>query len=67
MAKTSKRKNMAGSKPGKEPERYYLLPGQGGHAYRRKQKFILKWSILAALVASAVVSAVLYWMNHSRL
>ena len=34
------------SKRNKEPERYYLLPGQGGSAYRRKQKFILKWSIL---------------------
>jgi hypothetical protein len=52
------------SKRNKEAERFYLLPGQGGEAYRRKQKYILKWSILAALVVSAVVSAVLYVMNR---
>lgn len=67
MGKISKGKKMSGSKAGKERERYYLLPGQGGHAYRRKQKFILKWSILAALVVSAILAAVLYWMNHSKL
>jgi hypothetical protein len=66
MGKTSKQKNQSGSKPGKERERYYLLPGQGGHAYRRKQKFILKWSILAGLVVSGILAAGLYWMNRSR-
>jgi hypothetical protein len=54
------------NKTSKERERYYLLPGQGGHAYRRKQKFILKWAVIAALAVSAVFSAVLYWMNHSQ-
>jgi hypothetical protein len=66
MGKIGKGEKAPGSKPGKERERYYLLPGQGGHAYRRKQRFILKWSVLAALIVSAVVSAVLYWMNHSK-
>ena len=33
--------SMFGSKRNKETERFYLLPGQGGQAYRRKQKFIL--------------------------
>jgi hypothetical protein len=54
------------NKPGKERERYYLLPGQGGHAYRRKQKFILKWSILAALAVSAILASVMYWLNHPK-
>jgi hypothetical protein len=66
MGKIGKGKKMPGSKPGKERERYYLLPGQGGHAYRRKQKFILKWTVLAALGVSAGLAAALYWMNHSR-
>jgi hypothetical protein len=57
---------MSGSKKNKERERFYLLPGQGGHAYRRKQKYILKWAILAALVVSAVLAAVLFWMNRSK-
>ena len=54
---------MSGSKPSKERERFYLLPGQGGHAYRRKQRFILKWSVLAALGVSAILGAALYFMN----
>ncbi len=66
MPKSRKGKNAPGQRPEKERERYYLLPGQGGQAYRRKQKFILKWAVLAALVAAAVVSAVLYLMNHSK-
>jgi hypothetical protein len=66
MAKSVKVRNMSGSKTGKERERYYLLPGQGGHAYRRKQRFILKWSVIAALAVSAVFSAALYWMNHPK-
>jgi hypothetical protein len=52
------------SKTSKERQRFYLLPGQGGHAYRRKQKYILKWSVLAALIVSAVLAAGLYIMNR---
>jgi len=66
MGKIGKGKKMFGSKASKERERYYLLPGQGGHAYRRKQKFILKWAVLAALAVSAVLAAALYWMNHPK-
>jgi len=55
---------MFGSKKDKERERYYLLPGQGGHAYRRKQRVILKWTILAAIGVSAVLAAALYWVDR---
>jgi hypothetical protein len=53
------------SKRNKETERFYLLPGQGGAAYRRKQKFILKWSIIAALVVSAILAALMYWLDDA--
>jgi hypothetical protein len=66
MARIGKGKKASGPKAGKERERYYLLPGQGGQAYRRKQKFILKWSVIAALGVSAVLAAALYWVNHSK-
>ncbi len=49
----------------KERERYYLLPGMGGRAYRRKQKFILKWSIIAGLLVSAALAAALYWLSRN--
>jgi len=54
------------SKRPKDRERFYLLPGQGGQAYRRKQKFILKWSIIAALIVSAIMAALMYWLNRPK-
>ncbi len=54
-------------KRNKENERFYLLPGQGGAAYRRKQRFILKWSIIVGLGLSAVLGALMYWLNRPRL
>jgi hypothetical protein len=52
------------SKPDKEPERFYLLPGQGGRAARRKHIYFLKWSIVAALGMSAILAAVMYLLNR---
>jgi hypothetical protein len=66
MARIGKGKNVSGSKAGKDHKRFYLLPGQGGNAYRRKQRFILKWAVITALVVSSVLGAALYWMNHSK-
>jgi len=52
------------SKHDKEPERYYLLPGQGGRAARRKQIFFWKWSIIAGLGISAILAALMYLLNR---
>jgi hypothetical protein len=43
-----------------ERGRFYLLPGMGGSALRRKRKLILQWSIVAGLVVSGVVAGLLY-------
>lgn len=43
-----------------EKERYYLLPGQGGSNYRRKQRIIIKFSIIVGLVVSAIFAVVMY-------
>jgi hypothetical protein len=45
-----------------EKERYYLLPGQGGSSYRRKQRLIVKWSILVGLLVSAIFATVMYFV-----
>jgi hypothetical protein len=58
--------NWFNSKRNKEAERFYLLPGQGGAAYRRKQKYILKWSILVGLVLSVVLGALMYYLNRPQ-
>jgi hypothetical protein len=51
----------------KEKQRYYLLPGQGGRAHRRKQWFILKWSFVVALVVAGILAALMIWLNRARL
>jgi hypothetical protein len=51
----------------KEPERFYLLPGQGGRAARRKQLYFLKWSIVAALALSGILALVMYLLNRISL
>ena len=53
-------------KPEKEPERFYLLPGMGGRAARRKHLYFLKWSIVAALGISAILALVMYLLNRVR-
>jgi hypothetical protein len=57
---------MFGSKRNKETERFYLLPGQGGAAYRRKQRFILIWSIIVGLAVAAILAAVMYFLNQPK-
>ena len=49
----------------KERERYYLLPGQGGPAARRKRKTFLKWSIVASLIFCALMALVMYLFNRA--
>jgi hypothetical protein len=48
----------------KEKERYYLLPGMGGRLYRQKQRFIVKWSVIAALAVAVILGALMYWLNR---
>jgi len=54
------------SKGKREHERYYLLPGQGGPAARRKQKRFLKWSIVACLVFSALMALAMYLFDRAQ-
>ena len=51
----------------KEKERFYLLPGQGGRARRRKEWFILKWSLIAALVVAGILAAAMYLLDRPKL
>ena len=50
----------------KERERFYLLPGMGGKAKRRKEMRFLLWSVVAALVVSAIMAGVMYFNSRSR-
>ena len=50
----------------KERKRFYLLPGMGGRGLRRKRRLILKWAVISGLIISAVLAALLYWLNSLR-
>ena len=50
----------------KERERFYLLPGMGGRARRRKEMRFLRWSLAAGLLVSAVLACVLYLMSRGK-
>ncbi len=47
----------------KERERFYLLPGMGGKLRRQKELRYLRWSLAAALVVSAILAFVLYYLG----
>jgi hypothetical protein len=47
-----------------EKERYYLLPGQGGSSYRRKQRMIIKYSIIVGLLVSVLFATIAYFINR---
>jgi hypothetical protein len=63
---TSAGQSMFGFKRNKEAERFYLLPGQGGQAYRRKQKFLLAWAVIVGLAVSVALVALMYYLNKSK-
>ena len=49
----------------KDQERFYLFPGMGGKAYRRKRNLILKSAIAVGLIVSGVFALVMYFLHHS--
>jgi len=51
--------------PDKERDRFYLLPGMGGRALRRKRNAMLFWAVLAGLMVSVTVAGVLYWIHSN--
>jgi hypothetical protein len=55
---------MFGRRRNKERERFYLLPGMGGKAFRRKRRVFLWWAIAAGLATSAIFAGVLYYSAH---
>lgn len=51
---------MFGFKSNKPRERFYLLPGQGGRNYYRKQKVFLCWAVLVSLLLGSVITLVMW-------
>ena len=57
---------MFGFKKTKERERYYLLPGQGGRNYVRKQRQILAWSVLTGLLLAGTMALAMWYFAQVR-
>jgi hypothetical protein len=53
-------------KKSKPRERFYLLPGQGGKNFHRKQRSIMRWTVALALLFGAALAAVLWWLAKPR-
>ena len=56
---------MLGFQRTKEKQRFYLLPGQGGKAARRKHRLFLLWAVIFGLFASAAFAGVLILINKN--
>lgn len=54
------------TKRNKEAERFYLLPGQGGAAFRRKQRHFIVWSILVGVLVSVGLGVAMYLLNQPK-
>jgi hypothetical protein len=50
----------------KERQRFYLFPGQGGSALRRKHRRFLGWSIVIGIVVSAILAGLLFVLSQQR-
>jgi len=57
---------MFGRKTDKETGRFYLFPGQGGSALRRKKRIFLAWAVVVALLLSAIFAGLMYWLNRTN-
>jgi hypothetical protein len=55
---------MIGFERNRERERFYLLPGMGGRAARRKHFWMLQWGIFTGLAVSAALAALLYFAHQ---
>ena len=36
----------------------------GGRLYRKKQRVIIKWAVIAGLIVSVILGAVMYWLSR---
>ena len=52
---------MAGPKKNKERERFYLLPGQGGRNFIRKQRQMLAWSVIVGLLLAGILTFFMWY------
>jgi hypothetical protein len=50
----------------KPRERFYLLPGQGGRNYRRKQQVFMRWTVSVAVIFGLILAFVMWWQARAH-
>jgi hypothetical protein len=50
----------------KPHERFYLLPGQGGRNYARKQRLFIAWAIVVALLFGGALATAMWWLAERQ-
>ena len=58
---------MSFRKKSKSHERFYLLPGQGGKSYHRKQRLLITWAAIVALLGGGFLTVLMWWMSRPKL
>jgi len=53
-------------KKDKSRTRFYLLPGQGGRSYYRKQRTLLTWAVVVALLGGVLLTAAMWWLSRPK-
>lgn len=48
-------------------ERFYLLPGQGGKNYHRKQQVFRLWAAAVGLLMGGIIAAVMWYFSRPKL
>jgi hypothetical protein len=51
----------------KPRQRFYLLPGQGGKNYYRKQRVFLRWAVAVALLFGAILGLIMWLVSRQKL
>jgi len=50
----------------KSHQRFYLLPGQGGRNYYRKQRIFIRWAIVVAVGFGAIMGLIMWQLAHQK-
>jgi hypothetical protein len=67
LLKSGREMKLFNFKRNKAAQRFYLLPGQGGTAYRRKQRFILTCAVIVGLALAAILGVLMYFLDKPKL
>src|SRR6266496_1995393 len=59
--------NMFGTSRNRDKGRYYLLPGMGGRAHRRKHKKMLIIALIVGALAAGLLAWVLWLFNNKQM